>query len=157
MIFMWVAVEKWLIHHGIYNRSVKLIKSMGILAGVFLIVYLVALGVRGDQYQLLRRTGVIVSFSLTFFSELLLYRVMVQNNRILKLNQPLLTVKQTICWILIVVGIGHNVLDMIYSDYDRWQNATEWWFALFLYGYFFTIAAAFKQTGFSIKPSKTME
>ena len=156
-VIMWVSVEKWFIHYGIVNRSVKLIKTMGILAGLFLILYLAALGVHGDQYRMLRRTGVIVCFSFTFFPELLMLRVVLQHHHLLKLRPSILTVQKIFCWIMLIIGIGNTVLDMMCSGYDNWQNAAEWWFVLCLYGYFFTIAAAFKQTGFStptLKKSK---
>lgn len=148
--WVWFLVWVWLTRLGIAGKSAPLIFMLGGVAGFAMVVYLLALGVQGDDFRLARRTGVIISFSFTYLAQLLLYRKLHRCRDKLSLNPLIISGQKLICIALLTVGISSLVLEVVYTDYKRWQDAFEWWFALFLYGYFFTLAAAWKQTGFSM-------
>lgn len=151
--YVWYLTANWLTSNGFTGKSPLWIKGLSLIAGVFMIIYLIALGVHGEEFRFARRTGVIIAFSFTFLNQLLLYRKLWSNRGLIHLNPWILFFQKWICSGLLTIGLLNVLLDLFYADFYRWNDAIEWWFALLLYGFFMTIAAAWKQTGFSVNQS----
>lgn len=62
----WILCAAWLANLGAGGRSLRWIAWLGVLAGVFLVLYGTFLGGEGDAYRWMRRYGVIVYFGFTF-------------------------------------------------------------------------------------------
>lgn len=153
-IVVWYLSVKWIRGYHVAGKSLTVIKGLSLIAGISMIVYLAALGVHGEEFRFARRTGVIISFSFTYLMQLLLYRKLIAVKDIIQMSPRLLFYQKWLCIVLLCIGIGNVLLDMFYADFHKWNDAIEWWFCLFLYGYFLTIASAWKQTGFRITKSK---
>ena len=61
----WCVVQRWLQQQGAVQRRVRAIALVGVIAGVFLVVYGTFLGTDGAIYQWLRRYGTVVYFGFT--------------------------------------------------------------------------------------------
>ncbi len=150
MVFLWFLVREWLVVLGITGKSLNALLALGITSGLFLIVYLVALGVDGEQYRLARRSGVIISFGFTYLAQLLLLLKLAKSKKLYPVLLWIIKCQKIICFMLLFIGISSIILDLLLPDYRRWQNAVEWWFAIHLYVFFITIASAWKKTGFAV-------
>lgn len=111
------------------------VKWLGLVAGVSLIAYTLALGVDGESYRVVRRTGVMLWFALTFFNQLLVSvsRLSTANDRWLRSG------------VLILLALGLLSVALAYwlpSWYNTVDNAFEWCFAALLMFNFLRIAKA---------------
>jgi hypothetical protein len=147
LMMFWYLVYQWLKQLGDNAAAAKTIFWLGLLGGLFLIVYAVALGAAGDSMRLQRRIGIILYFTLTYLCQLLLVwrmgRLHIEN--------------QTRHWLLglcvatLSIGLATLVMDMQMEDYDNYEDAFEWILALMVHLYFLVIYRAWGQTGFRVK------
>ena len=145
---LWWVLWRWLIlqfqvnaENGWVEKSTRWMPVLGSLAALFLIQYTLALGEIGDTYRLLRRTGVVLTFALTFIAQTLFTRSIKR----LALQQANYGVwyRRLLVWqlVLLAVGVISVVLDGMLGDaYDEIEDAFEWWMALLLNGYFILLA-----------------
>ncbi len=142
LILFWHAVARRLRSLGDASRAPGAIYIMGTIAGVFLIVYTVALGAAGELLQLQRRIGIILYFSMTAFCELLLtWRLG---------HVPIKDVARTFhlgaCASFLTLGLVSVALDATMTDYDSIEDAFEWTLALIMHLYFLALAVTLHQT-----------
>ncbi len=117
--------------------------ALGLVACVGLVLYVTVLGERGGAWSLQRRIGVVMYFSLTFVSQLLLYA------QLRRLKDLLPTVPESLLrlmWLLCVALLATGVLTVVLQAWDKaWyttvEDAFEWILAFmlqtnFLLGYF---------------------
>ena len=144
-VTLWWSAAEWRHHTAAtrYNKSLAAMRWIGLVAALFLILYTLALGEEGPTYRNLRRTGVILAFSLTFVSQLLLTRSIgelakIRNDKYMGIwHQRLMTVTV----VLLVTGLISVVLTYALGDtYHRMENAFEWTMALMLNAYFVGLA-----------------
>lgn len=153
----WHMAGAWLrcLEQKLYRGTV-IIQALGILAGIFLIVYTVALGFIGPEYALQRKLGVILFFGLTYLSELLLARRLWY----IAVNHPgtyplkLAKYKIALCSFLLIVGLASIPISN-YLGSDALENIVEWNFAVIVYSYFFLIFQGWKATGFKAELTVT--
>lgn len=132
MLFWWL-VYQWLAQVGQCRSPVML--AVGAVAGLFLILYVVALG-EGREYQGLRRTGIILFFSLTFLAQLLyLARCASVANRTM-LQARVIRWQGRAAITLLAIGISTVLLDLFYQNYDAIEDAFEWVMMLFIVAQF---------------------
>lgn len=132
MLFWWL-VYQWLAQVGQCRSPVML--AVGAVAGLFLILYVVALG-EGREYQGLRRTGIILFFSLTFLAQLLyLARCASVANRT-TLQARVFRWQGRAAITLLAIGISTVLLDLFYQNYDAIEDAFEWVMMLFIVAQF---------------------
>jgi len=123
-ILFWWLVQQWL--DQVLQRRTRLVPTLGVISGGFLIVYVAALG-EGRDYQTLRKIGIVLFFSLTFLNQLLfLWHVSLAN---IIHRTPYTRVLQVQFWmaiLLLSIGITSVALDIVYANYDAIDDAFEW-------------------------------
>lgn len=153
----WRMTGAWL--HCMEQQRYKgtiVIQTLGIMAGIFLIIYSVALGFIGPEFTFQRRLGVISFFSCTYLAELLLARRLWY----IALNQAgvyplkLAKYKLYICVFLLVIGLASIPISNFIGK-DELENIVEWNFSVLVYAYFFLIYLGWKATGFKAELAVT--
>lgn len=116
-------------------------RRLGIVAAVFLGVYVLALGVKGDEWQLARKIGVVLAFTLTYLAQLYLLRDL-RRGEAYRQRMPagLFRAQEALLLLMLAIGMASVGMDLLMHDYDRVENAVEWWLALMLYGFFASLA-----------------
>ena len=150
MIFSWRLTGAWLrCLEGERHRGSTAIQSLGVVAGLFLIVYTVALGFVGPEYNLQRRIGVILFFGCTFLAQLML------TNRLWRLARSgdqlyppqLASLQLALSGVLLLLGLG-SIPVGYYIDTSQADNIIEWNFSILMNLYFVLIAVGWRATGF---------
>jgi len=152
MILFWQVSYQWLLALGDdKNWQTRIIPWIGIIAALSLILYTTVLGASGDLFRLQRRIGVIIYFTFTYLSQLLLTR------RVGRINQisnaiPVKIYKMQVNLVISVltIGIVSLLLNIFYSSYNEIEDAFEWILALLIHGYFLVMYFAFRKTSFRI-------
>lgn len=147
---LWFLAYNWRNNLG-PTRFVKTLHAMpvtGILAGLFLLLYTLALGVEGDTYRMLRRTGITLAFAFTFMAQLLLMRLIgehaghQEDYRLLRYCRWMLA----LIVVLLITGLASVVLDaMLGEGYESMEDAFEWNLALLLNAVFIVLALAWTE------------
>lgn len=133
MVFWWIA-QAWL--WQICQRRSPAMLVTGVIAGLFLMLYVAALG-EGRDYQTTRRIGIILFFALTFVAQLFFLHHARLALQALKPNQRrVVNIQTALALMLLTVGILSVVLDLTYVRYDDIEDAFEWVMMLFIVGQF---------------------
>lgn len=133
MLFWWLA-DQWL--RQVLQRRAPVMVAVGAVAGLFLMLYVVALG-EGRDYQTLRRIGIILFFSLTFLAQLLfLWQCAKGASPAEAFVQRIIGVQKSMALTLLAIGISTVILDLAYRDYDSIEDAFEWVMMLFIIAQF---------------------
>ncbi len=125
------------------------ITPCGMIAAACLSLYVLALGVEGDEFRLLRKIGVVLAFTLTYMAQLLLGRCLWRHRADWPNAIPLLMLQWSLLVTMLLMGLVTVYLDATMADYDRYEDAFEWWLAILLYLYFASTAALPRLTGTS--------
>lgn len=128
-ILFWWLNGRWLRQLGVHGASAAWVPWLGLIACVSLGAYTLALGHEGDGFNLIRRTGVVLYFALTFISQLLISAALrshpnwhTQGDRLLKW-----------CQLTLGVGIVSVILDGVApAFYSQRDDAFEWVLALLI-------------------------
>ena len=144
LLMFWRAMASELDSLGDSARPVVSIRMMGTIAAIFLVVYTVALGAVGDFFQLQRRIGIILYFSMTAFCQLL-YTWRLGHLGIPDKTRPL---HLGICYSFLSIGIFTLILDQIIDNYEDYEDAFEWVLALIMHCYFIVMFFTFGQDSF---------
>ncbi len=128
-ILFWWLNGRWLRQLGIHNAGVAWIPWLGLIACLSLIAYTLALGHAGDGFNLVRRTGVVLYFSLTYIAQLLISGALRDHPAWSETGSRLLK----LCQLTLAVGILSVILDGVVPEfYDQRDNAFEWVLALLI-------------------------
>ncbi len=150
-IQFWRLNRDWLDYLGdVPSATRRGLPILGLVAGLSLILYTVALGHEGAIPYLMRRLGVSLYFGLAFIAQCLLTLRLrsMQRQQTLVVSRKLLATILTILWILLVIGIGMVLLDLVTDFKERLEDPMEWLMALLMtlnYGLFWL---AWRQSGF---------
>ncbi|BES73794.1 hypothetical protein RE428_48120 [Marinobacter nanhaiticus D15-8W] len=144
MFFWWLNLL-WLRQLGAGGKGIAWLPWLGLVACLALASYTLALGHRGDEFQLIRRIGVVLYFALTYIAQLLLSaglqsvpRWSLQGNYLLRL-----------CQVTLAVGLFSVVLDAIaHAFHERFEDAFEWVLALLVNTHALWIAILWRQSAF---------
>lgn len=138
----WIACADWLRRLGEVGPTTRLLPWLGLIAAVFLVLYVAFLGTDGEVYRLLRRYGVIFYFAANFMAQLLLAARLAAIRRrdpaVLPRGMAATTV--TLCVVMLVLGLANVAGSVLLEDNDVFENIIEWNAALVMTAYFFVIA-----------------
>lgn len=153
LALFWIACRQWLLLLGDENRF--LLTAMviaGVVSAIFLVLYTVYLGSRGDFYRFMRRTGVIVYFAFSYLAQMLLLARMRRLQMAGRLYIPayIPRVKMMLISGLLVFGLASIPVSGFMADKDRAENVIEWWFSLLMVSYYVFTWLAWRHSGLSV-------
>jgi hypothetical protein len=152
LIAYWRLCRTWLLESGDTDGpGVRLLIWLGTAGAIFLVLYTLFLGHRGDVYSLLRRFGVSLHLGLTTLAQLLLvWRL--GRLRALTGTGPcppgILRAKTWLVTLLVSLGVGSIPVSNFIANKDPVENAIEWVFCLLLSGFYLLTAATWHRSGF---------
>jgi hypothetical protein len=152
----WLVCWRWLLQLGEDSSAMLCVMIFsGVISAVFLILYTIYLGSRGEFYQFMRRTGVVVYFSFSYLAQLVLLARLqkLQQRRLVLLPPYILQGKLIIVSGLMVFGLASIPVGNFIADKDRLENIVEWWFALTMVSYYFFTWQAWRHTGVALRVS----
>lgn len=144
-ILFWLLNAAWLRQMGCQGRGPAWLPWLGLVAGLALGAYTLALGHGGDAFNLIRRIGVVLYFSLTFINQLLLSAALRAHVTMGDTGQRLLW----LCQVTLLIGIFSVLLDGVTPDlHERWEDAFEWMLALLINLHAVWVAMLWRSSGF---------
>ncbi|MCP4697287.1 MAG: hypothetical protein GY862_10610 [Gammaproteobacteria bacterium] len=153
LMIYWRLAYEWLIAMGDKKGGANgVMCTLGIIAGIFLILYAAFLGSKGDFYQFLRRFGVIIYFSFTFLAQLFMtsrIRYLMKHRKI-QLSRHIYNAKLGLGIALLCIGLLSIPMPLLYSGAakDCVENILEWNFALVMISYFLISYFVWRNTAF---------
>lgn len=136
----WIVCRRWLLTLGDVNGPmVRAMVYLGCISAVFLILYTVFLGSKGDIYNFMRRTGVIVYFSFSYLAQLMLLGRLrgLQAAKLIAIPAYILNGKLGVLIALLMIGLGSIPISNFVVDKHRPENAVEWTYSLLMVSYYF--------------------
>ena len=128
-IGLWWLNACWLQQIAPQARKIHWILWLGVVAGLSLLMYTLALGHAGQAFQIMRRTGVVIYFAFTFLNQLILSAALASVPAWQKTGNAMVR------WCQMVLAIG--ILSVLISAFDyplykATDDAFEWTLALLL-------------------------
>ena len=111
------------------NNRQRWILYLGVFAVAALITYTLSLGAVGDNFQLIRRIGIIFFFTLTYLCQLLV----IQRLDVLGVKNVVMQWQLRLCLLILGIGILTLCLDVLMSNYGDIEDAFEWVIALLVH------------------------
>lgn len=137
LIPFWVLCRQWFLSLGKPDSfGLRAMVWLGVISAVFLILYAVFLGSKGDFYSLMRRFGVTIHFSFGYLAQVLLLNRLWIERKAGNLDLPnyITTGMYTITVLMLVMGLYSIPVGELIPDPDDVQiNVIEWNFALLLF------------------------
>lgn len=129
LAFFWVIQAGWLA--WLTNKRHSALVFLGVVASIALIIYTLFLGHAGDEFRLLRRFGVVLFMSCTFICQVLSAQALWRSDNFQRQGRQLIIS----CGVIISVAIFSLLLDAtLGDDYNRLEDAFEWWLMMALIG-----------------------
>jgi len=147
-ILFWWLNSRWLRQLGVHSSGVAWIPWLGLVASVSLGAYTMALGHEGDGFNLIRRIGVVLYFSLTFICELLVSAGLRSHPLWKHTGMRLLN----LCQITLGVGILSVILEgAVPAFHDTREDAFEWILAFLINAHALWLAFLWRKNRFRIR------
>jgi hypothetical protein len=147
-ILFWWLNSRWLRQLGVHSSGVAWIPWLGLVASVALGAYTMALGHEGDGFNLIRRIGVVLYFSLTFICELLVSAGLRSHPLWKHTGMRLLN----LCQITLGVGILSVTLEgVLPAFHDTREDAFEWILALLINLHALWLAFLWRKNRFRVR------
>lgn len=147
-IMFWWLNDRWLRQLGVHSKGAAWIPWLGLVASVALAAYTLALGHSGEGFNLVRRTGVVLYFSLTFICELLV-SVGLQHHPQWKQTGTRLI---HLCQLTLGIGILSVILDAVAPEfYSRNDDAFEWILAALINAHALWLALLWRRNRFRVR------
>ncbi|GGE67579.1 hypothetical protein GCM10011533_19890 [Streptosporangium jomthongense] len=144
-ILFWWLNSHWLLQLGAPGRGQRWIPWLGLVACTALAAYTLALGHEGEGFNLVRRIGVVLYFSLTYIAQLLISSALKNHPRWHQSGKRLLWLSE----VTLAVGILSVILTAAVPDlYSQIDNAFEWVLALLLNLHALWVALLWRQSSF---------
>lgn len=144
-ILFWWLNAAWLRQLGCQARGLAWLPWLGLVAGLALAAYTLALGHGGDTFNLIRRVGVVLYFSLTFINQLLLSAALRAHASWGKTGHRLLW----LCQLSLLIGVFSVILDGVAPVFhERLEDAFEWVLALLLNLHALWVAVLWRRSDF---------
>jgi hypothetical protein len=143
MLF-WASARGWLARVHPDPRAGVTLPWLGLVAGVFLILYANFLGTEGEIYRLLRRYGVIVYFAMTYLAQLALLRRL----REMSLPHGAWPAAVAICMVMLAFGIASTWASASLENRalkDAVENVLEWNLGVLLTAWFLLMAWLYRR------------
>jgi hypothetical protein len=149
LLLYWRLCRDWLLESGdVDGPALRSLLWLGIAGALFMALYTVFLGQKGEVYNLLRRFGVTLNLGFTYLAQLLvvwrLRRLRDEGGR----NTCPAWILQAKTWLvtaLLLLGLGSIPVSNFIADKDPVENAIEWAFCLLMSGFYLLTAAAWRR------------
>ncbi|MEC7816270.1 MAG: hypothetical protein VX939_08355 [Pseudomonadota bacterium] len=128
-VLFWWLNGRWLHQLGVHTRGARWVPYLGLVASVALALYTLALGHAGDGFNLIRRIGVVLYFSLSFISLALVSAGLASHPRWQVTGRRLLR------WsgLTLTVGMVSVLMEGVAPElHDQKDDAFEWVLALLI-------------------------
>jgi hypothetical protein len=151
MAAYWILARAWLAQLGDQGGSRNWIAGLGIVAALFLILYVVFLGTDGQAYELMRRYGVTVYFAFTALAQLLLSARLRRLPAAAQARIGVGVVRTKVAFgaAMLMLGLVNVPAKNFFPELPV-DNMAAWNFALLMHGYFGLTALAWHRTGYRI-------
>lgn len=144
-ILFWFLNARWLQQLGVASRGRAWVPWLGLVACLSLAAYVLALGHEGEGFNLIRRVGVVLYFSLTYIAQLMISSALSAHARWRRSGRRLLW----LCESALAVGVLSVILNAVAPElYSRTDDAFEWILALLINLHAIWIAVLWKRSGF---------
>jgi len=155
LIWFWIYAQQWLnMLYGHTTKVARVILWLGIVAAIFLIIYIDFLGTTGEVNRFMRRYGIMVFFIFTPLAQLLMLR---QHYK-LSSSKPEVAIKPRvlhfqlfILLLMLIIGIISITLDVTQNKTYETENIVEWNFSLLLNMYFLGMIFIWKDYRYYLK------
>lgn len=147
----WLLCRRWLIELGDDREAWgKWIAALGVLAALFLILYTVFLGHKGDIYNLMRRFGVNLYFGFSGLAQIMLLARLDRLRRQGRSRIPdqLLRLMLLLLIGLLIIGLTSIPISNFIVDKKQPRNIVEWNFALLMISYYIVVWHAWRISEF---------
>lgn len=156
LILYWRLCRDWLLEAGdVDDRGLRSLLWLGIGGALFLALYTVFLGHKGEVYSLLRRFGVTLNLGFTFLAQLLVVwrlRRLRDNDGRTPCPSWILRAKTWLVTVMLLLGLGSIPVSNFIADKDPVENAIEWSFCLLMSCFYLLTATAWRRPGW--RPSR---
>ena len=153
----WLLCAGWLRElRGEARGAVRALPWLGILAGLFLVLYGTFLGTEGQAYRWMRRYGVIFYFGFTYLNMLITSGALWRLARtgavvpLARLDRWLIA----LCAITLAIGLIQVFVPLVLDSEDlgnRLENILEWYVALAFTLFFLGLAWLWRHTRFAAR------
>jgi Frag1/DRAM/Sfk1 family protein len=144
-ILFWWLNSRWLRQLGIHSRGVAWLPWLGLIASLSLAAYTLALGHAGDGFNLIRRTGVVLYFALTFICELLVSGGLRNHPQWAQTGRKL----TKLCMFTLGIGILSVIIDGVAPEFhNRRDDAFEWVLAALVNAHALWLALLWRKSRF---------
>lgn len=153
----WLLCAQWLARTGTpTRRSLQVLPWLGVLAGIFLVLYGTFLGTDGQAYRWMRRFGIIFYFGFTYLCMVIASAAVWRLTRNGTLRPPAALDKWMIalCAATLIIGLVQAFVPRLLDDADlenRLENLLEWYAGLAFTLYFFALAWLWRRTGVGMR------
>lgn len=148
----WLLCRRWLLALGAPDgAALRALTVLGVVSALFLVLYTVYLGSKGDFYNLMRRYGVTVYLSFGALAQMLLVREFARVPGAAGRYRSVLRAKLALLAGLLALGLASLAAGQVAGDKDRAENVIEWWFAALMSVFYLVSAAAWRASGFSAR------
>ncbi len=129
LAYWWLAGH-WLRGIGAALANARTVQLLGLAAVVFFVVYATLLGSEGPAYRAMRRYGVVLYFAFTGLAQMYLARGMLRAAP--ERQGRLARIQVSICALLLAIGLGVVLPELVVEVPSDIENIVEWNFALLM-------------------------
>jgi len=153
----WLLCASWLKGMGgATGGTLRFLPWLGVLAGVFLVLYGTFLGTEGQAYRWLRRYGVIFYFGFSYLCMLIASGALWRLAHATRIRLPARIDRWLValCVVTLAVGLSQALVAPFLGNEElkfRLENLLEWYVALALTLYFLALAWLWRHTRFSVR------
>lgn len=147
-IMFWWLNGRWLQQLHVSLKGIAWIPWLGLVASISLAAYTLALGHAGDGFNLIRRIGVVLYFSLTFICELLVSFGLQSHPHWKQTGRRLIN----LCQLTLGIGILSVILTGVVPEfYSRKDDAFEWILAVLINAHALWLALLWRRNRFRVR------
>jgi hypothetical protein len=145
MVMFWWLNRQWLRSLGLTGANA--LPWLGLVSSLSLLFYTLALGHAGDLFNMIRRTGVVGWFGLTWIAQLQLGALLRNHTRWHRAGERLVQLSV----VTLLIGLVSVLIGLVMPErHDALENAFEWTLALLLNVHALAIAVLWRKTGFRL-------
>ncbi|MFW2374276.1 MAG: hypothetical protein ACN4GM_14215 [Gammaproteobacteria bacterium] len=158
LIWFWIYSQQWLnLLAKREKNTAGIILWLGIVAALFLIIYIDYLGTTGEVNRFMRRFGIMIYFTFTPLAQLMMLKKhydLVYENPDLGINKKILRFQLIVLLLMLVIGVISLVLGLTNTKSYESENIVEWNFSLLLSLYFSGMIFLWKDFNYFLKINK---
>lgn len=153
----WMLCAIWLRSLGAESRgALRVLPWLGVLAGVFLILYGTFLGTEGQAYRWMRRYGVILYFGFTYLCMLIASGALWRRAQSAAIALPVRLDRMLVvlCALTLIIGLAQVFVPPFLGSEDlknRLENILEWYAALGFTLFFLALAWIWRHARFTAR------